>query len=53
MADEKVVVNLAAGLEEGERVIVAFLVATAALERLAGATPLWQWIGEGATVFSY
>ena len=21
--------------------------------RLAGATPLWQWIGEGATVFSY
>jgi predicted peroxiredoxin len=21
--------------------------------RLAGATPLWKWIGEGATVFSY
>jgi predicted peroxiredoxin len=21
--------------------------------RLAGATPLWAWIGEGATVFSY
>ncbi len=21
--------------------------------RLAGATPLWEWIGEGATVFSY
>jgi predicted peroxiredoxin len=21
--------------------------------RLAGATPLWQWIGDGATVFSY
>jgi len=21
--------------------------------RLGGATPLWQWIGEGATVFSY
>jgi predicted peroxiredoxin len=21
--------------------------------RLAGATPLWQWMGEGATVFSY
>ena len=20
---------------------------------LAGATPLWEWIGEGATVFSY
>jgi predicted peroxiredoxin len=21
--------------------------------RLGGATPLWEWIGEGATVFSY
>ena len=21
--------------------------------RLAGATPLWEWVGEGATVFSY
>ncbi len=21
--------------------------------RIAGATPLWEWIGEGATVFSY
>jgi predicted peroxiredoxin len=122
MADEsKVVINLAAGLEDGERVTVAFLVAGAALEqgkrvamfltkeavrlglpghaeavacdgcpplarlfeqfadgggellvcpicfsarklddgnlvpnaRLAGATPLWEWIGESATVFSY
>ena len=122
MADgERVVVNLATGLEDAERVTVAFLVATAAVEqgkqvamfltkeavrlalpgfadavacegcpplgrlfeqyaggggellvcpicfnarkldegqlvgnaRLAGATPLWQWIGEGATVFSY
>ena len=119
---EKVVINLATGLEDGERVTVAFLVAGAALEkgkqvsmfltkeavrlalpgvadgvacegcpplsrlfeqftsgsgeflvcpicfnskkldeaqlvdnaRLGGATPLWQWIGEGAaTVFSY
>jgi len=117
----KVVINLATGLEDGERVTVAFLVATAALEqgkqvamfltkeavrlglpgyaevvacdgcpplsrlfqqladgggellvcpicfkarkldesgllpnaRLAGATPLWEWIGDGATVFSY
>ena len=117
----KVVVNLATGLEDAERVTVAFLVGTAALEqgkqvamfltkeavrlalpgfadavacegcpplarlfeqyasgggellvcpicfnarkldegqlvgnaRLAGATPLWQWIGDGATVFSY
>ncbi|HEX9379867.1 MAG TPA: DsrE family protein [Gaiellaceae bacterium] len=122
MADnQKVVVNLATGLEDAERVTVAFLVAGAALEqgkqvamfltkeavrlglpevadavacdgcpplarlfdqyaagggellvcpicfnskkldegqlvknaRLAGATPLWEWIGEGATVFSY
>jgi predicted peroxiredoxin len=117
----KVVVNLATGLEDPERVTVAFLIAGAAanegkqvtmfltkeavrlalpgvaegvacdgcppLERLAtqfaeaggrllvcpicfsarklaedelvehaglgGATPLWQWIGDGATVFSY
>ena len=117
----KVVINLATGLDDGERVIVAFLVAGAALEqgkqvtmfltkeavrlalpgyaestacdgcpplarlleqfkegggqllvcpvcfnarkldesslvqnaKLAGATPLWEWIGEGATVFSY
>ena len=119
--NEKVVVNLATGLEDAERVTVAFLVATAALDqgkqvamfltkeavrlalpgiadatacdgcpplarlfqkftdgggellvcpicfntknldegqlvqnaRLAGATPLWEWIGESATVFSY
>jgi predicted peroxiredoxin len=117
----KVVVNLATGLEDAERVTVAFLVGGAALEagkqvamfltkeavrlalpgiadgvacdgcpplsrlfeqyadgggellvcpicftakkldessllpnaRLAGATPLWEWIGDGATVFSY
>ena len=117
----KVVINLATGLEDTERVTVAFLVGGAALEqgkkvamfltkeavriglpgyadavacdgcpplsrllqqyaegggellvcpicfnarklderslvanaRLAGATPLWEWIGEGATVFSY
>jgi predicted peroxiredoxin len=124
MSDEagKVVVNLATGHEDADRVTVAFLVATAALERgrpvamfatkeavrlglpgyanaiesagsppvarlfdqfverggdlllcpicfnarkldeqavlpgarLAGATPLWEWIGDGAaTVFSY
>ena len=119
--DDKVVINLATGLEDAERVTVAFLVAGAALQggrrvamfltkeavrlgipsyaegvacdgcpplarlfeqyaegggellvcpicftarkldegvlvgnaRLAGATPLWEWIGEGATVFSY
>jgi predicted peroxiredoxin len=122
MADNgRVVINLATGLEDAERVTVAFLVATAAVERgkqvamfltkeavrlgfpghaeavacdgcpplsrlfqqfadgggellvcpicfntrklneddlasnarLAGATPLWEWIGDGATVFSY
>lgn len=117
----KVVINLATGLEDAERVMIAFLVAGAALDkgkrvalfltkdavhlalpghaegeacdgcpplerlfaqfadgggellvcpicvtsrglddtefvanaRVAGATPLWEWIGEGATVFSY
>ena len=119
--NNKVVINLATGLEDAERVTVAFLVGGAALEqgkqvamfltkeavrlglpgfadavacegcpplarlfqhyadgggellvcpicfsarkldeaslapnaRIAGATPLWEWIGEGATVFSY
>jgi predicted peroxiredoxin len=119
--ENKVVINLATGLEDAERVTVAFLVATAALEqgkqvamfltkeavrlglpghaeavacdgcpplerlfaqfvagggellvcpicfnarkldesqlvpnaRLGGATPLWEWIGDAATVFSY
>ena len=116
----KVVINLATGLEDTERVMIAFLVGGAALEqgksvlmfltkeairlaspghaegvacegcpplprlfeqyaadgellvcpicfnagrldegslvpnaRLGGATPLWEWIGEGGTVFSY
>lgn len=117
----KVVVNLATGLEDAERVMIAFLVGTAAVDqgkqvvmfltkeavrlalpgiadavacdgcppiarlfqqyvdgggellvcpicmksrkidedalvagaRVAGATPLWEWIGDGATVFSY
>ena len=117
----KVVVNLATGLEDPERVLIAFLVAGAAVEqgkqvamfltkdavklalpghaegvacegcpplerlfeqystgggellvcpicftarkldetelvanaRLGGATPLWEWVGDGATVFSY
>jgi predicted peroxiredoxin len=117
----KVLVNLATGMEDPERVTVAFLVATAALEqgksvviwatkdavrlglpgeakgeackgcpplerlfeqfadgggelwlcpiclnargladdekvgntKVAGATPMWEWAGEGTTVFSY
>ena len=122
MADnDKVVINLATGIEDAERVTIAFLVGGAALEkgkqvamfltkeavrlglpgyaeatacdgcpplsrlfeqyadgggellvcpicfnarkldekdlasnaRLAGATPLWEWIGDDATVFSY
>jgi predicted peroxiredoxin len=120
-AGGKVVVNLATGLEDAERVLVAFLVGGAAVEqgkqvamfltkeavrlavpgvaeavacegcpplarlfqqyadgggellvcpicfnsrkldegnlvgnaRIAGASPLWEWIGECATVFSY
>ena len=120
-ANDKVLINLATGLEDAERVTVAFLVATAGLNsgkqvgiwltkeavrlalpghaeavacdgcpplsqlleqfangggellacpicfnarklsedelaanaRLMGATPLWEWIGDGATVFSY
>jgi predicted peroxiredoxin len=119
--NSRVVINLATGLEDAERVTVAFLVGGAALDkgkqvamfltkeavrlalpgygeavacegcpplprlaqqyadgggellvcpicfsarkldqeelvdnaRLAGATPLWEWIAEGATVFSY
>ena len=119
--NNKVVINLATGLEDAERVTVAFLVGAAAVDagkqvamfltkeavrlglpgyadavacegcpplaklfqqyadgggellvcpicfnsrklaesalfpnaRLAGATPLWEWIGENATVFSY
>ena len=88
---KKVVINLATGLEDAERVTVAFLVAgdgcpplprlfdqfiegggellvcpicfnSRKLEeehlvpgaRIAGATPLWEWIGdEPAEVFSY
>ena len=121
MPEGKVVINLATGLEDPERVTVAFLVGGAAAEqgrdvvmfvtkeavrlalpgvadgvacegcpplsrlfeqyaeagghflvcpicfnarklddselvanaRLGGATPLWEWIGDGATVFSY
>jgi len=121
LSNGKVVINLATGHEDADRVTVAFLVATAALSkgkgvamfltkeavrlglpgyadaiesagappvaklseqyaegggellvcpicfdarkldkdalvtnaRIAGATPLWEWIGEGATVFSY
>jgi predicted peroxiredoxin len=74
-AQSKVVINLATGLEDPERVTVAFLVGGAAagsgrpvtmfltkeavrlaltgFAEIGGATPLWEWIGDGATVFSY
>lgn len=32
------------GLDEGEMV---------SHSKVAGATPLWEWVGEGATVFSF
>ena len=42
----KVLVNLTTGMEDGEKVTVAFLV--------AGATPMLEWLGdEPGTVFSY
>ena len=45
MAD-KVLINLATGLEDSERVTLAFLV--------AGATPMFDWLGdEGGQIFSY
>src|SRR5437867_12256529 len=121
VTESKVVINLATGLEDAERVTIAFLVGGAAVEqgksvtmfltkeavrlglpghadavacegcpplsrlfqqyaegggellvcpicfsarkldesslvptaRLGGATPLWEWVGAGATVFSY
>jgi hypothetical protein len=40
MAD-KVLINLATGLEDSERAV-------------GGATPMWEWLGDGPhTVFSY
>jgi hypothetical protein len=64
--DRKVVINLATGLEQyasaGGRMLVCpicFNSRKLAQEDLidaaeiGGATPLWEWIGEGATVFSY
>jgi len=52
-AGAKVVINLATGRPicfKARRLDEDSLVPNA---RLAGATPLWEWIGEGATVFSY
>jgi hypothetical protein len=65
----KAVISLTAGLEDPEKVTVAFLVAVAAAEQqrptlaedtlvdnavLGGTVPLWERIGhEPATTFSY
>jgi predicted peroxiredoxin len=49
----KAVINLATGLEDPERVTVAFLTAVAGAE-MGGTVPLWQRIGdEAATTFSF
>jgi hypothetical protein len=60
---DKVLVNLATGMEDGERVLVAFLVATAAGgPGNIGVAPTtftlaifsaWEWAGNDTTVFSY
>jgi hypothetical protein len=45
----KAVISLSTGLEDPEKVTVAFLVALS-----AGSAQPWEWIGdEGATTFSY
>jgi hypothetical protein len=54
----KAAISLTTGLEDSEKVTVAFLVAVGAAEsgrpaELAGTVQLWEWIGEGATTFSY
>ncbi len=62
---DKVVINLATGLEDPERVTIAFLIAGAAQDQdrpvamfvtkqaARDGTPLWQWVGDGsATVLS-
>ena len=47
---DKVVVNLATGMEDAELDGIEFV----ANASIAGATPLWGWVGdEAATVFSY
>jgi hypothetical protein len=57
----KAVISLSTGLEDPEKVMVAFLVAVGAAEQrrptngdLGGTVPMWEWIGDdGATTFSY
>jgi hypothetical protein len=59
---DKVVINLATGLEDRELLVCPICFDARKLDegalvgntRLAGATPLWEWIGEDTpTVFSY
>lgn len=46
----RVVISLTTGLEDPEKVTVAYLVAGAELQ---GTVPMWEWIGDGAATFSY
>jgi hypothetical protein len=46
----KAAISLTTGLEDSEKVTVAFLVDGA---ELGGTVQLWEWIGDGATTFSY
>ncbi|MFV8052414.1 hypothetical protein [Mycobacterium sp. 48b] len=47
----KAVISPSTGLEDPEKVTVAYLVAGAELQ---GTIPMWQWIGDDpATTFSY
>ncbi len=50
--NNKAVILLATGLEDLEKVSVAYLVAVGAAE-LNGTVPMWESIGDGATTFSY
>lgn len=51
----KILVNLTTGMEDGEKVMIAFLVAGAALDRGNDvATPMFEWLGdEPGQIFSY
>ena len=56
MADKlKVVINLATGLEDAERVTCTFLVGGAAAEQSKDVVmflaPLWEWAGDSTTLF--
>ena len=61
--NDKVLINLATAMEDGEKVLISLLVATAARQQgkqvriphteIVGATPMWEWAGDDTIVFSY